>query len=252
MNLVAACIAPAFLAFAPILTVAVTPQGAARADAGVPTPAVVSAPRYAPQTLEFGEMIPGQPKTMPFTVTNTGTESLVVESVKGGCGCTTVTAPPKGPIAPGASFTVDVTVDPGKKGGVDLVKPLYLTYAGGRVESVQIKGRVKALDPAAPPAIDAPDAEGASARVFLFRLPSAGGDGPARADAEAAQATIIRSIDAGIARDLRSGQFRMRLHRESGMLFVHGTDADVEAVRSAVRGLPASMAVRESRPLPGS
>lgn len=252
MNLIAACVAPVFLAAAPVVSFADAPQGTAPGGPGAAAPAAASTPRCAPQTLELGEMTPGQPKTMPFTVTNTGTDPMVVESVKGGCGCTTVTAPPKGPIAPGGSFTVEVTVDPGKKGGIDLVKPLYVTYAGGRVESVQIKGKVKAADPAVPPAIDASGAGATSSRVSLFRLPAAGGDSPARVDAEAAQARIIRSIDAGIAPDSRSGQFRMRLHRESGMLFVHGTDADVEAVRSAVRGLPASMEVRESRPLPGS
>jgi hypothetical protein len=36
----------------------------------------------------------------------------------------------------------------------------------------------------------------------------------------------------------------MRLHRESGMLFVHGTDDDISTVREVVLALPASAGVR--------
>jgi hypothetical protein len=38
----------------------------------------------------------------------------------------------------------------------------------------------------------------------------------------------------------------MRLHRESGMLFVHGSDEDIAAVRDSVRSLPSPNLVRES------
>jgi hypothetical protein len=44
----------------------------------------------------------------------------------------------------------------------------------------------------------------------------------------------------------------MRLHRESGMLFVHGTTEELDAVRAAVRALPASAGVRESHSASGS
>lgn len=209
---------------------------APRATDGIPA---ATGPRCAPETLDLGEMTPGEPKTVPFTVKNTGTEAFVVESVKGGCGCTTVSAPPKGPIAPGESFTVQVTVDPGKKGGIDLVKPLYVTYADGRVEQAQIKGRVKAAPSAAP-------------SVILFRLPAASGDVAARGQAETRQSEVIQEIDRGLPAQGLSPEFRMRLHREAGMLFVHGSDADLDAVRDAVRRLPASMEIRESRAVPGT
>lgn len=198
-----------------------------------------SGQRCAPETLDLGEMTPGEPKTAPFTVKNTGTEAFVVESVKGGCGCTTVSAPPKGPIAPGDSFTVQVTVDPGKKGGIDLVKPLYVTYARGRVEQAQIKGRVKAAPSAAP-------------SVIMFRLPSASGDAVARSQAESRQTEAIQAIDRALPAKGLSPEFRMRLHREAGMLFVHGSDADLASVRDAVRKLPSSMGIRESRTTSGT
>jgi hypothetical protein len=44
----------------------------------------------------------------------------------------------------------------------------------------------------------------------------------------------------------------MKLHRETGMLFVHGTVAEVDAVREAVRTLPASAGIRESHPTAGT
>jgi len=69
---------------------------------------------------------------------------------------------------------------------------------------------------------------------------------------EAAQNALIQRIDAGLASTERSPQFAMRLHRESGMLFVHGTADDLDAVRAVVRTMPASSGVRESRPTPGT
>jgi hypothetical protein len=42
----------------------------------------------------------------------------------------------------------------------------------------------------------------------------------------------------------------MRLHRESGMLFVHGSVEELKAVRKAVKALPADSGVRESTEAP--
>jgi hypothetical protein len=79
--------------------------------------------------------------------------------------------------------------------------------------------------------------------VAMFRLPAAGLG--SRQD-ESAQDALVREIDARISAKSRSEQFRMRLHRESGMLFVHGTASDLDAVRAVVRSLPPSSGVRES------
>jgi hypothetical protein len=236
-----------------------------------------------------------------------------------------VSALPTGTIAPGGSITVDVTVDPGKQGGVELVKPLYVTFAGGRVESVEIKGRVRAVATLTPSTIEAFDAVTASQRlviesvqgqtfrvssaapagvialpqspspsarfelpfnfeawvkagrpatlvvttdllgaseivvpirsaevVVMFRIPAAAGNDASRGDLEATQASILRQLDAALASEGRSSQFRMKLHRETGMLFVHGTVAEVDAVREAVRTLPASAGIRESHPTAGT
>ena len=102
------------------------------------------APRCTPEILELGELSVETPKTVKLTVTNNGTSAITLESMKAGCGCTKISDAPKTPIAPGASFTVDVTVDPGKKGGVDLSKTMTVVFVGGQTETVTIKGRVKA------------------------------------------------------------------------------------------------------------
>ena len=102
-----------------------------------------TSPRCTPETLELGELTVETPKTVQLTVTNNGTSAITVESMKAGCGCTKISDAPKTPIAPGASFTVDVTVDPGKKGGVDLSKTMSVVFVGGHTETVTIKGRVK-------------------------------------------------------------------------------------------------------------
>ena len=102
------------------------------------------APRCTPEVLELGELSVETPKTVQLTVTNNGTSAITLESMKAGCGCTKISDAPKTPIAPGASFTVDVTVDPGKKGGVDLSKTMTVVFVGGQTETVTIKGRVKA------------------------------------------------------------------------------------------------------------
>lgn len=202
----------------------------------VPAPRMLS---FAPETIEFGEVDPGKPVTAKLTITNVSDAPITVEGIKGGCGCTTVSAPPKEPVAPGASFTVDVTMDPGTKPGVALVKPVYVTVAGGAVESMQIKAKVKGTP--------VPAAE----KVTLFRLPVPAGQAD-RASVERTQDGLIREIDARVTADARSAQFRMRLHRESGMLFVHGDAADIDAVRAAVRALPAGAGVRESQGEPGA
>jgi hypothetical protein len=227
---------------------AATPAFAAPLDgAGQASPAPAAAPavpgprmlRFAPETIEFGEVDPGKPVTAKLTITNVSDAPITVEGIKGGCGCTTVSAPPREPVAPGASFTVDVTMDPGAKPGVALVKPMYVTVAGGAVESMQIKAKVKGTP--------VPAAE----KVTLFRLPVPAGPAD-RASVERTQDDLIRGIDSRVAADARSAQFRMRLHRESGMLFVHGDAADIDAVRAAVKALPAGAGVRESQGEPGA
>ena len=293
-----------------------------------PVAPVASTPNvlaFSPATLDMGEMTAGQPKTLELTITNTSGSPVTIESIKGGCGCTTVTDPPKGPIEPGASFTVQVTMDPGMKTGIALRKPVHVALTGGRVESMNIVATVKTVIKVTPEVVetlgkagssvptvvlasvdgapfritgvtpsgaadgamgrdpsgsheiainldawtkagrpativvstDRPDAPSvaipvtSAEAVSMFRLPAAPEDSARKAALESAQDSLIRDIDAGLSGSARSTQFRMRLHRETGMLFVHGSDSDIDAVRKAVRALPATSGVRESSPTPG-
>lgn len=277
--------------------------------------------RFDPPTLDLGEMIAGQPKSAMLTITNASDAPVTISSMKGGCGCTTLGAHPTEAIPAGASFSVEVTVDPGMRTGISLRKPVYVKLADGRAETMHVVGSVKTVIAVTPEQIDAvgPLAEaiaglalesvdgapfrvtgstpsdlvvaqrpdGASGRfeialdlgaweragrpptvmlltdradarrlaipvkfadaVAMFRLPVAQ-VGSARD--ESVQDALLRDIDAGIPASSRSKQFRMRLHREAGMLFVHGTAADLDLVRAAVRSLPPSREVRESAPSP--
>jgi hypothetical protein len=289
------------------------PAASASVDAATQSAAL----RFDPTTLDLGEMLAGQPRTATLTVTNTGAEAVTIASMKGGCGCTTLSAHPPEPIAAGASFSVEVTVDPGMRTGISLRKPVYVKLADGRVETMHVVGRVKTVIAVTPDQVEAvgsvagatasvtlasvdgapftvtgaapsgivttPQPTGASSRIELaldleaweragrpstvllstdradarqvaipvkfadavamFRLPAAGLG--SRQD-ESAQDALVREIDARISAKSRSEQFRMRLHRESGMLFVHGTASDLDAVRAVVRSLPPSSGVRES------
>jgi hypothetical protein len=311
-----------------LLSIAGPGLASAGAVAAPPTPADAgqTAPRtlrFSPEVLDLGEFTAGTPKSGTLTVTNAGDRPVRIESVKAGCGCTKVSDPPKDPVAPGASFTLELTLDPGKKTGVELVKNVHVVLEGGTVESMQIKGRVKTAIEVEPAIVDLTEGNGrdaaitlesvdgadftvtgvvpegtvdlatptsavgrlslgldlaaweragkpstivlatdradqpevhvpiqASENVALFRLPAAAALDPRRPEIESEQDSLIRSIDAGMASSTRSSGFRMRLHRESGMLFVHGTAADLDAVRASVGGLPASSGVRESRNVP--
>ena len=283
--------------------------------------AAPSALRFDPPTLDLGEMFAGQPKTATLTVTNASDAPVTILSMKGGCGCTTLSAYPTGALAAGASFSVEVTVDPGMRTGISLRKPVHVKLSDGRVESMHVAGSVKTVIAVTPEQVEAvgsvagatasvalasvdgapflvtataPDGvitvlragapsnrfeleldleawvqagrpstvlistDRADARqlalpvkfadaVAMFRLPAAGADGR---HAAPLQDSLVRAIDAAIPESMRSTQFRMRLHRETGMLFVHGTAADLDAARAAVRALPPSSGVRESVPVP--
>ena len=65
---------------------------------------------------DFGEIPDTEPATTTFTITNTGSNPLIISQAKGSCGCTVPTYP-KEPIAPGATGTIEVSFSPkGKQG----------------------------------------------------------------------------------------------------------------------------------------
>jgi hypothetical protein len=294
---------------------------------GSPAAAPVAAShvlRFSPEVLDLGELSASTPAHASVTVTNISAQPVTVKEIKAGCGCTKTSEAPKEPVAPGASFTVQLTMDPGKRTGIEFSKAVHVILADGWKETLQMKGRVKTVLRADPAVIDlGVDADGGtpaltlnsvdgkdftitsvvpegmlgsgalrsaggsgefkidlaaweragqpsslvlttdradapevavpvkvSEAVAMFRLPSAADSDPKRQDIWMAQDALINRIDAGLPASVRSGDFRMRLHRESGMLFVHGSTDALKAVREAVKALPADSGVRESTGAP--
>lgn len=70
---------------------------------------------------DFGTIKPESDNTTMFTVTNTGTFPLVIESVTASCGCTTPKKPEK-PILPGKSDVIEVHFKPRKEQLNEIIK----------------------------------------------------------------------------------------------------------------------------------
>lgn len=60
------------------------------------------------RTFDFGKIVKDKPVIHVFEFTNTGTEPLIISSVKGSCGCT-VTAFTNEPILPGQTGEITAT-----------------------------------------------------------------------------------------------------------------------------------------------
>jgi hypothetical protein len=67
------------------------------------------------ETHDYGNIAYDANGECEFTITNTGTEDLIISGAKGSCGCTVPTYP-KEPIAPGKSATIKVTYDTKRPG----------------------------------------------------------------------------------------------------------------------------------------
>lgn len=76
---------------------------------------------------DFGQIAQGKPVTTEFMMKNTGTDSLKLDMVQAGCGCTTPVWKP-GPYAPGENFKITVGYNAAAMGPFN--KPVTITYAG--------------------------------------------------------------------------------------------------------------------------
>ncbi|MHC5024126.1 MAG: DUF1573 domain-containing protein [Planctomycetota bacterium] len=94
-------------------------SGAAGPGATTPTPTpTVAGPMLTVDRSghDFGPISDVQPHTTSFTISNTGTERLIISEIKRGCGCTSVSMP-KYDFAPGEQVTMQVVFDPKRKTG---------------------------------------------------------------------------------------------------------------------------------------
>ncbi|MCZ6651997.1 MAG: DUF1573 domain-containing protein [Planctomycetota bacterium] len=66
--------------------------------------------RVTPSELDLGIGAPGRPKPGKLWLINTGSTPMQIERAKVACGCTTITRFEIGPLAPGASMLVELTM----------------------------------------------------------------------------------------------------------------------------------------------
>ena len=92
---------------------------------------------------DYGTIEQGADGECFFTVTNTGTEPLILSRCKGSCGCT-VPSCPQEPIAPGASAKIKVKYDTNRVGPIN--KSVTITSNAGNEQNmiIRIKGQIKA------------------------------------------------------------------------------------------------------------
>lgn len=96
--------------------------------------------KFDVETLDYGKIEKGSDGVRVFTFTNVGNEPLIVEKVKGSCGCTVPTKP-ESPIMPGEQGKIQVKYDTNRVGGFS--KTVTITSnATEPIKRIKIKGIV--------------------------------------------------------------------------------------------------------------
>lgn len=92
------------------------------------------------ETYDFGKIKQNVPAVATVTVTNIGTEPLLIEAATPSCGCT-ISDYTKTPIAPGKTGTIKATYNAAAVGHID--KTLTVKFAGADdVKFVKLTGEV--------------------------------------------------------------------------------------------------------------
>lgn len=86
--------------------------------------------RVTPSELDLGIGEPGKPKPGKLWLINTGTAPMQIERAKVACGCTTITRFETGPLAPGASMLVELTMTAPEKPGERKTKSVTFFIQG--------------------------------------------------------------------------------------------------------------------------
>jgi hypothetical protein len=100
----------------------------------------VAAFNWTATEFDFGKVQKGTPVMHEFTFTNTGSEQLIISSVKASCGCT-VTEYTKNPIEAGGKGFVKATYDASKAGAFTKTVTINANTEEGAVV-LTIKGEV--------------------------------------------------------------------------------------------------------------
>lgn len=101
------------------------------------------------QVHDYGTIDKGADGTCIFTVTNTGTEPLIIENCKGSCGCT-VPKCNKAPIMPGETSNITVKYDTKRVGPITKSVTITSNAVNEPTKVVRIKGTVVNTDTGAP------------------------------------------------------------------------------------------------------
>lgn len=103
---------------------------------------------------DYGDVENGGDGTCVFTVTNIGTEPLIISRCKGSCGCT-VPQCEKAPIAPGTTSMVKVKYDTKRTGPINKSVTITSNAVNDPTKTVRIKGTVLAASNGTPVLKDA-------------------------------------------------------------------------------------------------
>lgn len=133
------------LSFVLLLFLASTPalaQEVVQTTAPDPNAAVLT---FESDVIDYGSLKQGAEAVRTFKFTNTGKSDLVISSIKGQCGCTSIPDSwPKGPIKPGQSGSFDVRYDTSVRVGAFDKKVTITSNASNSPKDVKIKGVVVA------------------------------------------------------------------------------------------------------------
>ncbi|MFM1931823.1 MAG: hypothetical protein RL226_1126 [Bacteroidota bacterium] len=94
---------------------------------------------------DYGTIQKGANGQCQFTVTNTGTEPLIITSCKGSCGCT-VPQCDKSPILPGNTSSIAVKYDTNRVGPINKSVTISSNATNEPSKIIRIKGTVEAGD----------------------------------------------------------------------------------------------------------
>ncbi len=95
---------------------------------------------FKQETIDYGKIAKGSDGVRVFEFTNTGNQPLIISDVKSSCGCT-VPKKPEGPVAPGASSTIQVKYDTNRVGPIRKTVTVY-SNASESIKALKIKGEV--------------------------------------------------------------------------------------------------------------
>ena len=94
---------------------------------------------------DYGTISQGADGGCEFTVTNAGTDPLIISRCKGSCGCT-VPKCDKDPVMPGATSVISVRYDTKRIGPINKSVTITSNATNEPTKVIRIKGKVEASD----------------------------------------------------------------------------------------------------------